>query len=160
VPIPTLQAIAPRKRRVIQAVLYEAVAISFVAPVIAWIFQHPPLSALALSATLSAVALAWNYVFNAAYERWEARQSRKGRTLARRIAHGVGFEGGLTVFIVPIMAVWLGVSLLEAFVANIGILAFFFFYTVAFTWVFDKTFGLPLSARAGAESGTFRGNEG
>ena len=28
-------------------------------------------------------------------------------------------------------------------------LAFFFFYAIAFTWCFDRVFGLPASARAG-----------
>ena len=30
---------------------------------------------------------------------------------------------------------------------DLGLLIFFFIYTIAFTWVFDKVFGLPLSAR-------------
>ena len=61
--------------------------------------------------------------------------------------HGIGFEGGLVFILVPIMAWWLKISLLEAFLADLGLLIFFFIYTIAFTWVFDKVFGLPLSAR-------------
>ena len=45
------------------------------------------------------------------------------------------------------MAWWLKVSLLEALVADLGLLLFFFAYTVAFTWAFDRVFGLPASAR-------------
>jgi uncharacterized membrane protein len=133
-------------RRTVQAVLYETIAIVLVTPVIAWIFSHPPLSAFALSATMSAVAMAWNYLFNAAYERWEAKQRIKGRTFTRRVAFGVAYEGGLTLFLIPIMAVWLSITVVEAFIANIGILAFFFVYTIAFTWAFDRVFGLPQSA--------------
>jgi uncharacterized membrane protein len=44
------------------------------------------------------------------------------------------------------MAVWLSITVVEAFIANIGILAFFFVYTIAFTWAFDRVFGLPQSA--------------
>jgi uncharacterized membrane protein len=69
--------------------------------------------------------------------------------LVRRIAHGIGFEGGLAVILMPVMAYWLDISLWSAFVADLGLLAFFFVYTVAFTWVFDRIFGLPLSAREG-----------
>ena len=32
------------------------------------------------------------------------------------------------------------------FVADLGLMAFFFFYTMAFTWAFDRVFGLPASA--------------
>jgi uncharacterized membrane protein len=45
-----------------------------------------------------------------------------------------------------VMAYWLDISMWAAFVADLGLLAFFFVYTVAFTWVFDRIFGLPQSA--------------
>jgi uncharacterized membrane protein len=109
-------------------------------------FDHPPASSLALSVAMSAIALAWNYLFNAVFEHWESGRATKGRSLALRIVHGVAFECGLTVILVPLMAYWLAVSLLAAFLADVGLLAFFFVYTVAFTWAFDKMFGLPASA--------------
>ena len=138
---------SPTTRRVAQAALYESIAIAVVTPVLALAFSHPPGSAFVLSAVMSTIALAWNYLFNSVFERWEARQVLKGRSLARRIAHGVGFEGGLALILLPVMAWWLEVSLLAAFMADMGLLAFFFFYTVGFTWAFDKVFGLPDSAK-------------
>jgi uncharacterized membrane protein len=95
---------------------------------------------------LSAIALCWSYVFNTIFERWESRQAVKGRSLARRLAHGTGFEGGLTVILVPVMALWLHISFAAAFLANLGLLAFFFLYAIGFTWAFDRVFGLPKSA--------------
>ncbi len=138
---------SPTTRRVAQAALYESIAIAVVTPVLALAFSHPPGSAFVLSAVMSTIALAWNYLFNSVFERWEARQVLKGRSLARRIGHGVGFEGGLALILLPVMAWWLEVSLLAAFMADMGLLAFFFFYTVGFTWAFDKVFGLPDSAK-------------
>jgi uncharacterized membrane protein len=136
----------PRTRRVLQAVLYEVFAVAFVGPVQGVLFGQPFSSTLALAVLMSAIALCWNYLFNAAFERWESRQTVKGRGLARRLAHGVGFEGGLTVLLVPVMAFWLNTSFLTAFMANLGLLFFFFVYAIAFTWAFDKVFGLPQSA--------------
>ncbi len=136
----------PIRRRILQACLYEGIAIAVVTPTLTWAFAHPAGSAFVLSALMSSIALAWNYVFNALFERWESRQSVKGRSAVRRLAHGVGFEGGLALILVPVMAWWLEVSLLTAFVADMGLLAFFFVYTVGFTWAFDTIFGLPESA--------------
>lgn len=136
----------PRTRRVLQAVLYEVGAIAFVGPVLGWVFDEPATSTVALAVVLSAIALCWNYVFNALFERWERRQAVKGRSFARRLAHGTGFEGGLTLMLVPVMALWLDTTLLAAFLANLGLLAFFFAYAVGYTWAFDKVFGLPQSA--------------
>jgi uncharacterized membrane protein len=139
--------LSPRVRRVVQAVLYETLAVAFVTPVLAWGFDESVGSALGLSVTLSAIALCWNYAFNTWFERWERRQTTKGRSWRRRVVHGVGFEGGLTLFLVPTMAVWLDTSLWIAFLADLVFLAFFLVYTVAFTWAFDAVFGLPESAQ-------------
>ena len=139
---------SPRTRRAVQAVLYELFAIAFVAPILSVFFEESATSAIGLAVVLSSIALAWNYLFNMFFERWEARQSARGRSLARRLMHGIGFEGGLVVILVPVMARWLNTSASTAFLANLGLLAFFLVYAVAFTWAFDRVFGLPKSARA------------
>ncbi len=137
---------SPRTRRVLQALLYEVFAIAFVGPVLSVVFDKPPTSTLALAVVLSSIALGWNYVFNSLFERWESRQAVKGRSWARRLAHGIGFEGGLVVILIPVMALWLDTTPLNAFIANLGLLVFFFFYAIGFTWTFDRVFGLPASA--------------
>ena len=136
----------PRNRRVLQAVLYEVFAIAFVGPVLSLAFDKSATSALGLAFFLSSIALIWNYVFNSIFERWESRQVIKGRSFLRRLAHGTGFEIGLVFLLIPVMSLWLEITPLEAFFANIGLLAFFFFYAIGFTWVFDRVFGLPQSA--------------
>jgi uncharacterized membrane protein len=140
---------SPSTRRVLQALLYEAIAIAVVGPVLSLAFDKSPTSTFGLAVVLSTVALTWNYVFNWIFERWESRQSVRGRSFARRLAHGAGFEGGLVILLLPVMSLWLDISLLTAFLANLGLLVFFFFYAIAFTWCFDRVFGLPASARAG-----------
>jgi uncharacterized membrane protein len=140
--------LSPRRRRVLQAVLYEAIAVAVVAPVLTFVFGEPPLSSMLLTLTMSAIATAWNFGFNAVFERWEARQAVKGRSWRRRVAHGVGFEVGLSLLLIPLMALWMGISLWQALVADAGLMLFFLCYTVVFTWGFDRVFGLPQSAQA------------
>jgi uncharacterized membrane protein len=137
---------SPKTRRLLQALLYEVGAIAFVGPVLGLAFEKPASSTFLLAVVLSSIALCWNYIFNAAFERWESLQPVKGRSFPRRLAHGTGFEGGLTLMLVPVMALWLDTTFLAAFLANLGLLAFFFVYAIGFTWVFDKVFGLPQSA--------------
>ena len=139
---------SPTTRRVLQALLYEAIAIAVVGPVLSLAFDKSPTSTFGLAVVLSTMALTWNYVFNWIFERWESRQSVRGRSFARRLAHGAGFEGGLVIILLPVMSLWLDISLTAALLANLGLLAFFFFYAIAFTWCFDRVFGLPASARA------------
>ena len=137
---------SPITRRVLQAILYEVFAIAFVGPALSLAFDKPQASTFGLAVVLSTIALAWNYVFNWMFERWEARQAVGGRSFARRLAHGAGFEGGLVIILVPVMSFWLEITPAEAFVANLGLLVFFFFYAIVFTWAFDRVFGLPASA--------------
>ncbi len=137
---------SPKSRLVLQAVLYETFAIAFVTPALSFMFSEPASSTVGLAVAMSSIALAWNYVFNTLFERWESRQLVRGRSFARRLMHGIGFEGGLVAILVPVVALWLNTSLLGAFLANLGLLVFFFVYAIVFTWAFDRVFGLPESA--------------
>lgn len=133
------------KRRVVYVSLYEGIAITLTATVLA-LLGHAPMDSLVASVGASMLAVTWNLIFNAMFEAWERRQTIKGRSVGRRIAHAIGFEGGLVLSIVPFFAWWLGVSLWQAFVMDLGFILFFLVYTFVFSWCFDKTFGLPASA--------------
>jgi uncharacterized membrane protein len=135
------------RRRVVYVTLYEGIAVVLGAAATAAIYGVTPSHAGALSVAASTVAMGWNLVFNALFERWEARQPGGGRGLGRRIVHALGFEGGLALMLVPLVAWWLGVGLVEAFVLDLGFLAFFLLYTFAFNLGFDRVFGLPDSAQ-------------
>jgi uncharacterized membrane protein len=80
----------------------------------------------------------------------EPRQAKRGRSVARRVAHAVGFEGGLVLVLVPLFAWWLNMSLWDAFVLDLGLVFFFMVYTFIFSWTFDRVFGLPASAQSAA----------
>ena len=137
---------SPKTRLVVQAVLYEVFAIALVGPLLSLVFGQSMSSSIGLAVVLSTIALLWNFIFNMLFEAWERRQVSKERTPVRRLLHGAGFEGGLVVLLLPVMAWWLDTSLLTALVTNLGLLVFFFFYAIGFTWAFDKLFGLPESA--------------
>lgn len=102
--------------------------------------------ALAIFASLFAVC--WNFGYNALFERWEAGQHTRGRSVGRRVLHAVGFELGFMVVLLPVAAWWLEISYARSFMVNLGLNIFFFVYTFAFTWCFDRVFGLPASAAA------------
>ena len=137
----------PNQRKLVQALLYETGAIALVTPIIVWVFDHDVASSFWLSVAMSTIAVAWNYLFNSGFEAWERKQSVKGRSWQRRLAHGLGFEGGLTLFFVPLIAWWLSVSWWVALITDASLLLVFFIYSIAFTWAFDHVFGLPDSAK-------------
>lgn len=137
-------------RKVVQALLYEAIAVAVLSPAIAFVYGNGLAHAGALSLMLSASALLWNVVYNYLFEFWESRQVSRVRTVGRRLLHSIGFEGGLVLLLVPLVAWWLQISWWAALVTDLGLFVFFFFYALVFQWAFDRVFDLPLSAQAEA----------
>ncbi|OBI10013.1 hypothetical protein AWC18_08065 [Mycolicibacter nonchromogenicus] len=127
---------SPAFRRVVYVISYELVAIGLTTVLLTVVgFGSSGSGAVAVAA--STVAVVWNYAWTTMFEAWERRQESATRTVARRIVHAVGFEGGLVVLLLPIVAALLKVSLLEALGLEIGLLAFFLVYTFVFAWLFD-----------------------
>ena len=102
--------------------------------------------ALAIFASIFAVS--WNFGYNAVFERWETTRLTRGRGFGRRVLHAVGFEIGFLVVLLPVAAWWLDIGYVRSFMVNLGLNIFFFVYTFAFTWGFDRVFGLPDAAVA------------
>ncbi len=134
-------------RKIVQAVLYESIAIMVLSPSISLIYDEGLAHAGVLSLMLSVSALLWNVLFNYVFEFWEARQPQSARTLGRRLLHSLGFEGGLVLMLVPLVAWWLEISWWAALITDLGLFVFFFFYALAFQWIFDRVFDLPNSAK-------------
>ena len=136
------------QRRVVYITLYEGIAIVCASAGLALMTDAGLGHSGMLAVVASVIAVIWNLAFNALFERWESRQAVRGRSVRRRIAHAIGFEGGLIAFLVPMFAWGLGVTLWQALVMDLGLVLFFLVYTFVFNWGFDQVFGLPRSAQA------------
>ena len=137
----------PARRKIVYAVSFETLGTLVATIALMLMSEADAGSSLVLSILTATIALSWSFVFNTVFEAWEARQPVKGRSLRRRTAHALMFEGGLVLICIPVMAWWLQVGYLEALVYEAGLIALFIAYTYAFTWGFDRIFGLPASAR-------------
>jgi len=135
------------KRKIFQAVSYELVAVFCLTPAFTLFHDSGLAHSSALSIMLSAIALGWNVIYNAAFESIERRLKNRERTFGRRVIHSIGFEGGLTIMLLPLISYWLDISLFQALLTNLALFAFFFFYAFAFQWGFDKLFDVPDSAK-------------
>ena len=150
---PLLSSLQGPWRRVVFVTLYELIAIAVTTVGFMLFTDSGAAHAGVISAASSVLAVVWNVAFNALFERWESRQSVRGRSLGRRVAHALGFEGGLALMLVPLLAWWFDVGLWQALVMDLGLLLFFLVYTFVFNWVFDRVFGLPASALPVGEEG-------
>ena len=122
--------------RVIHAVSFEGLATLILAPTAAWLMQRLVLEMGGLSVLLATLAMVWNLIYNAAFDRlWPV--SRVVRTLKVRALHAIGFESGFILIGVTAVALILGVSLIQAFMLEIGFMLFFLPYTMLFNWIWD-----------------------
>ena len=110
------------KRKVVYVSLFELFAVALTSGFLMLLAGHDATHSGVAAIASSTVAVVWNFIYNSLFEAWEARQATRGRSVARRVAHAVGFEGGLVVF--------------------------FMIYTFLFSLAFDRVFGLPASAQA------------
>ena len=140
------------QRLIVYITLYEGIAIVAASAGLALMTGAGLGHSGVLAVAASVIAVIWNLIFNSLFERWEARQAVRGRSLKRRIAHAIGFEGGLIGLLVPMFAWGLGISLWQALVMDLGLVIFFLVYTFVFNWAFDRVFGLPASAAPVAQA--------
>lgn len=136
----------PKLRRLVYVVGYEGLSVLFTVVVLSALLGHGGGESTLAAILVSTTATLWNYVWNTLYEAFERRRRATGRGARDRAIHAIGYEGGVLIFTIPLVAILLGVSLLEALAIEAGLLVFFLVFTLAYTWVFDRIFGLPASA--------------
>jgi uncharacterized membrane protein len=137
----------PALRRVIYATTFEVGGVLMSTALLLLMADTSAGGSFVFSVLASTVAMLWNLGFNALFEAWEARQAIRGRSFARRTAHALLFEAGLVLMLLPLTAWWFSVTLLTALAYEGVLILAFLVYTWAFTWAFDRLFGLPASAR-------------
>ncbi|AJB48509.1 membrane protein [Acinetobacter nosocomialis] len=135
------------KRRIVYVSSYEIIGMVISSVGLALLAGDSVEHTGPLSVMITTIAVTWNFIYNILYEKWEARQENKSRTVKRRIAHAIGFQITLVMFLIPLIAWWMDISLVAAFWLDVVFIIIIPIYTFIFNWTFDKLFGLPASAQ-------------
>lgn len=125
------------KERALHALLFELIGVVLFAPGLAWALGQSLGKMGAMTVMISTVAMLWNMLFNAGFDRVRARLGFTMNLKARAV-HALSFEAGLIIAVVPLAAWWLSISLWEAFLLDIGLLLLFLPYTMLFNMAYDK----------------------
>ncbi|MEQ9198829.1 MAG: chlorhexidine efflux transporter, partial [Rhodospirillales bacterium] len=70
------------------------------------------------------------------------------KTIRVRMLHAVLFEGGLLIVLMPFIAWYLEITLLQAFLIDISFAVFFLIYAFIYNWLYDIIFPIPQPAPA------------
>ncbi|EMH4163928.1 PACE efflux transporter [Pluralibacter gergoviae] len=134
------------KRKLVYVTAYELIGMMISALGLALLSGHKPASTGPLAMIITTIAVSWNFIYNYLFEWWESRQASRTRTVRRRVLHAVGFQLTLVVYLIPLIAWWMHVSLVQAFLLDAALIVIIPCYTFVYNWIFDKLFGLPASA--------------
>ena len=137
-------AMRTTRDRIRHALSFEIIALAIVTPLGAWIFELP-MGHIGVVAVVSAtIATGWNYLYNLLFDLALLRiVGNVRKSLSMRIFHAVLFEAGLLLVLLPFIAWYLGISLLEAFLMDVSFAGFYLLYAFAFNWLYDLVFPIP-----------------
>jgi len=124
------------KRRIIHALSYEMILLVIIAIALSFIFDMPMEVTGTLGIAMAVTSVIWNMVFNYFFEKFEAKRQLK-RTVGVRILHAIGFEGGLMLATIPMVAYSLDMPIWQAILTDLSMTLCILIYTFIFQWCYD-----------------------
>lgn len=146
---PKLRSLPDRIR---QVALFEVGGLLLITPPFVWLSGVPLADSIGLLAIIAGVAALWNALYNTSFDWIEGRFTDRPadhRPIPLRIAHAVGFEGGLLLISLPIIIYWTGMGWLEALIADIGLALAYVAYAFVFNLAYDRVFPIEREGAAG-----------
>jgi uncharacterized membrane protein len=131
------------KRRVTYVFFYEVFSFFICAMVLAVLSDTSISHTGPLSILIAMIAVTINYFYNHVFEMWEKKQISKKRTVMRRVVHAIGFQIVLVMILIPLIAWWMQISLIKAFLLDFSLMVLIPCYTFVYNYLFDHIFGLP-----------------
>lgn len=124
------------KRRIIHALSYEIILLVIIAIALSFIFEVPMGVTGTLGIAMAVTSVIWNMIFNHFFEKLEKKHQLK-RTIGVRILHAIGFEGGLMLATIPMVAYAMDMSIWQAILLDFGMTSCILVYTFIFQWCYD-----------------------
>lgn len=124
------------KRRIIHALSYEIILLVIIAIALSFIFEVPMEVTGTLGVAMAVTSVLWNMIFNHFFEKLEYKYKFR-RTIGIRILHAIGFEGGLMLATIPMVAYAMDMSLWQAILLDLGMTSCILVYTFIFQWCYD-----------------------
>lgn len=130
--------------RVRHAISFELIGLALITPLGALAFELPVLDIGVVGIASATIATIWNYLYNLGFDHAMQRfigSTRK--TLACRVLHAVLFEVGLVAVLMPQIAWYLEIGLLQAFLLDVSFSLFYMVYAFVFNCAYDWLFPSP-----------------
>ncbi|MGB5556402.1 MAG: PACE efflux transporter [Paracoccaceae bacterium] len=136
------------KDRIRHAISFEIIGLVLITPLGALAFDKPMHDIGIVAIVGATIATVWNYLYNLLFDHAMLRIIGSVRkTPWIRVVHAVLFETGLLLVLLPFIAWYLDVTVLQAFLMDVSFAVFYLVYAFIFNWMYDIAFPLPETAR-------------
>lgn len=130
--------------RIRHAISFEVIGLLLITPLGALAFDKPMEDIGVVAFVSATIATGWNYLYNLIFDHALLRlRGAVQKTVPIRVVHAILFEAGLLLVLLPFIAWYLGVSLLEAFLMDVSFAVFYLGYAFVFNWAYDVIFPVP-----------------
>jgi len=136
-----MRTVADRIRHTLS---FEIIGLAIIIPLGAAFFHHPMEDIGVITVVSSIVATVWNYLYNWGFDHALKRLTGSVlKSLPVRVGHAILFELGLVALLMPFVAWYLGIGLVEALFLDLSIAIFYMVYGFIFNWAYDRVFPVP-----------------
>lgn len=130
--------------RIRHAISFELIGLALVTPLGALAFGMPIADIGVIGVAGATLATLWNYIYNLGFDHLMQRLTGGTRkSVAIRVLHAVMFEMGLLLALLPMIAWYLGISVVQALMMDVSFALFYMVYAFVFNWAYDRVFPLP-----------------
>lgn len=142
--MPKGQSMRNTSDRIRHSVSFELIALFIVTPLGAWFFGMPVGEIGVVAIVSASIATGWNYLYNLFFDLGMLKYRASVRkTPSIRVVHALLFEASLLVLLLPFIAWYLDIGLVQAFWMDVSFAAFYLVYTFFFNWAYDIIFPIP-----------------
>lgn len=133
--------------RIRHTIGFEVIGLILMLPVVALFTDFEMHKIGILGVGFSLFTTLWNLCYNYLFDKGMLKVTGQvAKQLKHRVIHAIGFELSLLAITLPIMSWFLGITLFEALMLDIGLAVFYLFYSFGYNWAYDKVFPLPENA--------------
>jgi len=128
--------------RIVHMLSFELFALILFSPLSAFVLRRGLFEIASFGVMSSVMAILWNFIYNYVFDNVERKlgKNRFKRSITLRILHALLFELGLLIATLPLVAFWLDMTLLQAFIVDIIFVIFFLLYAFVYNWLFDLVY--------------------
>lgn len=139
--------------RIRHAILFEIFGLLLITPLASFATGHGLGEIGVIAVVASLLAMVWNYVYNLGFDHGMVKfRGSVEKTVVIRVFHAIFFEAGLLIVMLPFIAWYLQISLLDALIMDIGIALFYLVYAYVYNWGYDRVFPIPALATAAKQA--------